>query len=790
MKHKRKQKVFPAKDDPSPQKVNLSQPSGKSDKDTPATPKIAWLVFGICIFLAAIVWIAYGQTRHYEFVNYDDNQFVFGNATVIHGMTLKGVASAFRAHGMDNWIPLATLSHMLDWQLYGSKAGGHHLTNVGLHTATAILLFLVLRWMTATLWRSALVAALFAIHPLGVESVAWVTERKDILSGLFFMLTLWAYTGYVRRPKPFAWYAATLLFAALGLMSKPMLVTLPFVLLLLDYWPLQRFNPSAVRPLLVEKIPFFLLSATTCIVTVAMQQKTGAVKTLATVPLSIRIENVFVSYARYPGKIFWPDNLAVLYPRHGQWPVLFVVLSASLFLTICTAAIAFRKKFPFAFTGWFWFAGMLVPVIGLVQVGEQAMADRYVYLPQIGLYLLVAWLMAGLTRQLPHRPLIPGSLSATILAFLIFRAHAQASCWQNSETLWTHTLACTSGNLIAHYNYGNALLQKGDVNDAINEYKEALKVDSHNAVARNNLGTALLQKGQADEAIGQYKQAIQDDPGYILAHINLGNQLLSEGQVDEAIAQYREALKIDPHDPAALHNLGNTLLQKGEVDEAIFQYREEIKINPDYALAYYNLGNALAQKGQVDEAISQYQEALKLDPGYALAHANFGNVLYQKGKMDEAIDQYHQALKIDPGDAAVHNNLAAALLQNGRVNEAGVQFEAALKIHPQNVDYQNALAHAVWMLATSMDIQNGSNTMALALGANQLTSDANPVILRVLAAAYAQSGHFSEAIEVAQRGLALARQQKITPLITALQHDIALYQAGSPVLKNNPDKQQ
>ncbi len=332
MKHKRQQKVLPAKDGSSPQKANLSQSPGKSGTDAPATPKNRWLVFGICLFLAVIIWVVYGQTRHYEFVNYDDNQFVFGNATVIHGMTLEGIASAFRAHGMDNWIPLATISHMLDWQFYGSNAGGHHLTNIVLHAATAILLFLVLRRMTAAIWRSAFVAALFAIHPLGVESVAWVIERKDILSGLFFMLTIGAYLRYIGNRKSFAWYAVTLLFAALGLMSKPMLVTLPFVLLLLDYWPLQRsLAKERFRPLLVEKIPFLLLSATTCIVTFIMQQKTGAVKTLATVPVPIRIENAFVSYARYLGKIFWPDNLAVLYPRQEQWPVWLAIFSAVFF---------------------------------------------------------------------------------------------------------------------------------------------------------------------------------------------------------------------------------------------------------------------------------------------------------------------------------------------------------------------------------------------------------------------------------------------------------------------------
>jgi tetratricopeptide (TPR) repeat protein len=819
MKSKRKHTVLSAKGATSP----AQQPADSVKSITP-NPNNPWLVAGICFFLAVIVWIVFGQTRRYEFVNYDDNQFVYGSPVVTHGLTSSGIISAFRAPGMDNWIPLATLSHMLDYQFYGLKAGGHHLTNVLLHATTVILLFLVLRQMTSALWRSAFVAAVFAIHPLGVESVAWVTERKDILSGFFFVLTLWAYTGFVRSQKKSFWYLGTLFFAVLGLMSKPMLVTLPFVLLLLDYWPLRRFEGASAQPtrttiqrLIVEKIPFFLLSGAACVVTLILQHAAGAVKTLTTVSVPMRIENAFVSYALYLGKIFWPVHLAVLYPRADHWPASLVFFSALLLAVLCLVAVALRKKFPFMLTGWFWFAGMLVPVIGLVQVGEQAMADRYAYLPQIGLYLLLAWLVSEVSGRLPHRVIILSGLTTIILIGLIWRAREQTSYWRNSETLWTHTLACTSNNLIAHYNYGNYLLQRGQANDAISQYQDALTIDSHNAVARNNLGTALLQKGQTNQAIAQYQQTIRDDPGYILAHINLGNTLLPRGQVQEAITQYQEALKIEPGNSAALHNLGNALLQNGQVNEAISQYREEITNDPDYAPAYYNLGNALQQKGQLDEAISQYQQSLKLDPRYAQAHINLGialvqkgrldegiseyelalkidsnnaaahnnlgNALLQKGRLDEVITQYQEALKIEPRDAAARNNLAAVFLQKGEIDKAAVQYEEALEIHPEDRSLQNGLAHAAWILATSSDpaIRNGQVAAEVAQRANQLTKGNNPVILRVLAAAYAENGHFPEAIETGQRGLALAREQQIAPLITVLQQDIEHYQAGSPV---------
>ncbi len=697
----------------------------KNQKAPATASNDRFLIFGICVFLVAIVFLVFGRTLQFPFVNFDDDRYVYENTTVVHGLTLHGMASAFDARGEHNWIPLTTLSHMLDCQLYGLKAGGHHLTNVLLHAASTVLLFLVLRRMTRALWRSAFVAALFAIHPLGVESVAWIAERKDVLSGVFFMLTLWAYAAYARNPKSWMHYSAALVFAALGLMSKPMLVTLPFVLLLLDYWPLKRFtSPSVPGRLVIEKIPFLALSVAACVMTWVMQQTAGATNTLAMFPLPLRIENAFVSGVRYLGKIFWPENLAAFYPLPGHWPAWLVIFSVALLAALCVGSVAWRKKYPFLLTGWFWFAGMLVPVIGLVQVGSQAMADRYVYLPQIGLYVLITWLVVELTVSFrPHLVMLAG-LAMVVLAALTCRACVQVSYWSNSETLWRHALASTPDDVWA-----------------------------------------------------------QNVLGYAIAHNNLGSALLQDGQIDEAIVQFQKVQNIDPEDAAACYNLGNAFLQEGRMDEAITQFRQALKLNPNNAIASYDLGNALLQEGQVDEAMVQFQEAQKRGVADAEAFFNLGNALLQAGRVDEAIAQYHEALKIDPGNASVHCNLGSALLREGRVDESVAEFQEALKIQPGHATFQSNLARVIWAFATSPNpsVRNGQKAVALAQQANGLAGGKSPVILRVLAAAEAENGNFPGAIETGQQALGLAHQEQNSALSDALRQDLALYQAHAPV---------
>jgi tetratricopeptide (TPR) repeat protein len=692
-----------------------------------------WLVPGVCLFLAAIMFAVFGQTLRHEFVNYDDQAYVYENPAVTRGLNLKGIEWAFTHSVGGNWHPLTMLSHMLDCQLYGLNAGGHHLTNILLHTATAILLFLVLRRMTGFLWRSAFVAAVFAIHPLRVESVAWVAERKDVLSGLFFMLTIGAYVRYVQRRSkvegresraqavpaldPLArrlaaakrseagseakmarlWtldYGLVLLFFALGLMCKPMLVTLPLVLLLLDYWPLGRVarlhpvparqasdqwrvtgekkgKPSTLNPqlstLFLEKLPLFGLAVVSGVVTIFTQ--TNAIMSFEQISLPLRVGNSFISYVAYLGQMFWPSGLAVLYPfTAGDVGVSGAVSSLVLLAGISAGALVWRRR-PYLLTGWLWYLIMLTPVIGIVQVGAQARADRYTYLPQIGLYLLLTWAAADLCAGWRHRRVVLGVAAGIVIAALMGRAWKQTSYWRDSESLWKHALVCTLDNAEAHKNLGDALLKKGSVNEAIVHYQKALQIIPDFAEVHKNLGNALLKNGSVDEAIVHYQKALQIMPDLAEAHTGLGTALFNKGSVDEAITHFQRALQINPDLAQAHNNLGNALLQKGNVDEAITHFQKALQINPDFAQAHNNLGNALFNKGSVDEAITHFQKALQINPDFAQAHNNLGCALCQKGRVDEGITHFQKALQINPDYADARNNLGKALLQKGKVDK-------------------------------------------------------------------------------------------------------------------------
>jgi len=576
--------------------------------------------------LAAITFAVFGQTLRHGFVNYDDNDYVYQNPVVAQGLTLKGIVWAFTGFHANNWHPLTWLSLMLDCQLYRLHLGGYHFTNVLLHTAAVLLLFLVLRQMTGALWRSAFVAAVFAIHPLRVESVAWVAERKDVLSGFFFMLTLAAYVYYVRKPKSLARYLMVAAAFVLALLSKPTVVTLPFVLLLLDYWPLNRFDQLRKLPgLILEKIPLLALAAWGCTKTV--EAAGTAIADNENISLPLRVGNVLVSYAVYLRQMVWPEGLAVFYPRPEKgYPVSIMVLCLLLLALITGGVLAFRRKRPWLLAGWFWYLGMLTPMIGFVLAGAQAHADRYTYLPQIGICVAVTWLAE---EWRVSRSLL-GGLMAGVLAVLMVCAWKQTTHWKNSETLWNHTLACTTDNYVAHLNLGNALLDEGRVDDAILQYQEVLKIKPRYADAHFDLGNALDRKGKTDEAISQYQQALQMNPGYAKAHNNLGRVLCVNGRLDEGIVQFQKALQINSAYAEAHNNFGNALLQKGSVDHAIAQFQQALQINPASVEACNNLGNALLQKGRVDDAIAWYQKALAINPGYAVARSNLQRAVLQK----------------------------------------------------------------------------------------------------------------------------------------------------------------
>ncbi len=605
-------------------------PTGTSTAFMPGSRFPVWLTVALLVLVTiAVYWLA---TR-YDFVSLDDPEYVTENPHVQGGLNWEGVKWAFgNTEQAGYWAPLMWLSHMLAWQLFGPNAWGHHLINVLLHAANTALVFLVFRRMTGAAWRSLILAALFGWHPLRVESVVWITERKDVLSTLFWMLTLWAYVKYVEAGKAqnsrsSIWYGTALAMFVLGLMSKAMLVTEPCVLLLLDYWPLERFKPSSAQRLVREKIPFFVLAALASVVTFVAQQHGGAVASFEDLPLGARVGNALISYCRYLGKVFWPTDLAVFYPHPGYWPMEQVLLAGVLIIGISVVLFVKRGRYPFLLMGWLWFVGTLVPVIGLVQAGEVAMADRYTYVPSLGVLILAIWGAYELTRSWRHQAMVLSVAGSAAIVLCIGLTRQQLGYWKDNGTLFRHALEVTENNCLAH----------------------------------KALGDALVKKGQLEEAISQYREAIRLIPGYAEAHYNLGTSLLKMGQIDEAISQFQEAILRNTEYADAYDNLGTALIKKGQVDGAIVQYQEAIRLKPGYADAHYNLGNAFLKKDQTGEAVRQFQEVIRLKPEDAEAHNNLGAALAQNGQIDEAIREFQEAIRLKPDDAEGHNNLTRAL---------------------------------------------------------------------------------------------------------------------------------
>ncbi|MEE9613667.1 MAG: tetratricopeptide repeat protein [Thermodesulfobacteriota bacterium] len=535
--------------------------------------------FIICVLLAAVTIGLFWQARTFEFLNFDDNVYITGNPRMHEGLTPEGIEWAFTTTHGANWFPLTWLSFLLDYELYGLDPSGYHLTNVLLHAANTLLLFIVLAGMTGSPWRSGFVAAVFAVHPLHVESVAWVSERKDVLSTLFWMLAMWAYLGYTEKPGVKR-YLLVALFLVLGLMSKPMLVTLPLVFLLLDWWPLGRFARGA-RSLIIEKIPLLALSVVFSVVTYVTQQGGGAVRSFEQYPLWVRVSNALISYVSYMWKAICPHDLAVLYPHPGDAVYVPHGAGAALLLVAITAtAVLARRRYPYFPVGGFWVVGTLVPVIGLVQVGGQAMADRYMYVPLVGLAIVSAWAVPEFLGRVPGRTRLLGASAAVVLALLAVATSFQLRHWRTSVTLFTHALAVTEGNAGAHYNLGVALVERGETEGAVVHYREAIRVNPAYAEAHNNLGLAYGEKGLIREAVEEFGLALRIRPDDAEAHNNLAIAYHSLGRMDEAIAEYREALGLKSGLVEAHYNLGLAYGEKGLREEARREFELFLRANP------------------------------------------------------------------------------------------------------------------------------------------------------------------------------------------------------------------
>ena len=655
--------------------------------------RLAWSRVAVSAVLAAITLVTFSPVLDHDFTGFDDDVYVTANPSIQQGLTASSLRWAWTTMDASNWHPLTWISHMVDWRLYGGAPAGHHLSSLLLHVLNVLLLFVVLDRATARMARSAAVAVLFAIHPLHVESVAWIAERKDVLSTFFWLLTMLAYVAYVKRPSA-GRYALVVVLFALGLCAKPMLVTLPLVLLLLDYWPLERYGKSPefrganAKRLFAEKLPLLALSAASSVVTAVAQGRGKAIASLAEIPLLERIGNAVVSYIAYLIKTVWPARLAVHYPHpRGDLGAIVMIGCLAAIVVATLAAARYRRRYPYLAVGWLWYLGTLVPVIGLVQVGEQAMADRYTYVPLIGIFIVVCWGVADATRmgelvrsRSPRRRLVQAAasvLSMIVVASLALTARAQVAVWQDALTLFEHAVAVTEGSSVAHANLARALEDRERYPEAIEQYREALEIDPYWGAAHNRLGSLLVLEGRPDEAARHFEQALRLDPDDADARNNLGTVLLDRGDIDAAIVQLTRAVRIDPDNDIALINLGRALARTGRLRAAIESYRTALEINPDSSKAHASLGDTLAAMGREPEAIAHYEQALRISPATPETHNNLATVLHGQGRLDEAIRHLEEAVRLRPDYGVAHANLAAGYLAAGRYAEAWTEVRLA-----------------------------------------------------------------------------------------------------------------
>ncbi len=657
----------------------------------------------ICLLLGAATIIVYWQVKGFDFITLDDRQYILENDALIHATIADGIKWAFTTFYASNWHPLTWISHMTDVRIFGLNPGMHHVTSVIFHILNALLLFLVLERMTGASWRSAAVAALFAVHPLHVESVAWIAERKDVLSAFFWMLTMLVYLQYAHK-RTLKRYLVLIIVYILGLMSKPMLVTLPFVLLLLDYWPLNRLKSikkgetsrppagtagesegwdSSPSALILEKIPLFACAAISSVITLLAQKSWGAVSSLERIDFSYRIANVVTSYATYLWKTVWPVNLAIFYPYSEVINPIAVLLCSTFLVLVTVWVLLYAFRLPYLVVGWLWYLGTMVPVIGIVQVGSQSMADRYTYIPLIGIFIMLAWGLFDLSTRWRRGRAVLGAITAAVLMLLLAATWVQVGHWKDSATLWRHAAAVTKGNYKAYTHLGFALTMKGDVQGAAGAFQRALEIKP-TAEAYNALGTIYSANSQEDQAIECFSKGLQIEPSNASLRNNLGILLMSLGRADEAIAQFSEVLKINTMDAKARFNLGKALLQKGSSHKAILEFNEVLRINPRNTDALNYLEKAVAAHKETEASLAMLREALKSDPQNPLLHTKLGDLYFQQGEYDESINHYQKAISIEPG--GIHAMFRLALVHSVRnePDKALAVLQDMRRIEPDN----------------------------------------------------------------------------------------------------------
>jgi tetratricopeptide (TPR) repeat protein len=759
--------------------------------------KVAPLAIVITLLIATFA--AYWRVHEFEFVDFDDKNYLLLEPRLQDGLTWRNAGWAFTGVHFSNWHPLTTLVYLTEREFFGLDAGRYHVVNLVLHAANGALLFAVLRRLTGTTWRSGFVAGLFALHPLHVESVAWVSELKDVLSAFFWLLTMLAYAAYARTGSRRS-YALVVLFLLLGLLSKPMVVTLPFVLLLLDFWPLGRLRGSGeggriadrLRPVLrlvLEKIPLFALVLISSVPTFLAQRAGGALSSLEALPLQVRIANATLSYVRYLGKMFWPDVLAAFYPLHREsgslssWP-----LALMLLLVITTLLIWQRRRRPYLLTGWFWYLGTLVPVIGIVQVGLQAMADRYTYIPLIGPFIMISWGAGEVVARWPRVVRLAAVAAGIVLVACFVRTWQQVGVWRNSGVLFEAMLETVPDNHIARFYYGQALYQRGQFADAASQFRAATELSPKHHESWMNLGLCEAELGRPEQAMAAMAEALRlikierreaDSQRLIIshagAHYNLGRGWFLRGDLDKAVAHLKEGVAINPSD-ASIHVALAAVYQKQQrFAEAAESLRQAVRRDPRRADAHQALGHALMSLKQWDAAAEHFAKAVSLNPSDRDSQFQLGLTMLQRGKLDEAASHFAEMLKSEPESARLHFQVGVVAQTRGDDAGAVVAYRNALRLDPRS----SARNNLAWLLATTPDAQlrNGGEAVRLAESMRQERGDVAEV-LDTLAAAYAEAGDFERAVATAEQAIAAARPD--SALAGELRQRLALYKQRKP----------